>query len=40
MQRFWVAAAIFCANGCGGGEPAKNEGGLGGAVAGATTHAS
>ena len=35
MQRFWVAAAIVCANGCGGGEPAQNEGGLGAAVAGA-----
>ena len=34
MQRFWVAAAIVCATGCGGGESA-NEGGLGGAVAGA-----
>ncbi len=30
MQRFWVAAAIVFATGCGGGEPA-NEGGLGGA---------
>ncbi len=35
MQRLWVAAAIICASGCGGGEPAKNEGGLGAAVAGA-----
>ncbi len=35
MRRFWVAAAIVFANGCGGGEPAKDQGGLGGAVAAA-----